>query len=301
MMGSANSTTPTKTSSSQQQSQLLASTATTNQVTTDEQPKEQQKETKQPAARRGAPDFSDDELRANGTFVPLVLYQGGMGYNDQTKALFKSIGGMDAIIGMTTIFYQKFEADQHIKQFLGTLQTPLEIHARRIGMYFCEMMGMSGDPWSTDVNVRPKKAQPLANGRSIVVDSRQAAHAAAWNSKTRKPQDGGKRFKLDDCRVWMRLMFWACRESGLAENPAFFSYYQRWIGHFIPVYEQTAAEFVRAEARWSASENRIARYFQDGCMMKDVVGVPYHKAIESLPPQERGDDNWAYEHAINSR
>lgn len=246
-------------------------------------------------------DVSDAELKRQGKFVPLVIYQGGMGYNDATKALLKEIGGMEAILEMTTIFYKKFWADPYLKQFLGELHTDLETHARRIGMYFCEMLGMSGSPWTKDTHSRHgTPAAPLASGRSIVVDSRQAAHFAAWNSKTRPANRVGRRFKLDDCRVWMCLMFWACRESGLANHAPFFSYYKRWIAHFIPVYEQTAVDFVRESARWSADPKNIETYLSDGRVMKDVLNVDYYTAIKSLPADEKQDDNWAYEDSVNA-
>ena len=33
----------------------------------------------------------------------------------------------------------------------------------------------------------------------------------AWNSPKREKEKKGRRFKLDDCRMWMRLIFWSCR------------------------------------------------------------------------------------------
>ena len=61
-------------------------------------------------------------------------------------------------------------------------------------------------------------------------------------------------FKLDDCRVWMRLHFWACRDSGLFHNAEFENFYTRLIGHFVAVYERTAVLFARESAHWSLGE-----------------------------------------------
>ena len=52
----------------------------------------------------------------------------------------------------------------------------------------------------------------------------QIAHFAAWNSPKREPNKRGHPFKLDDCRVWMRLMFWSARDTGLDRHTAFFSW-----------------------------------------------------------------------------
>ena len=35
----------------------------------------------------------------------------------------------------------------------------------------------------------------------------------------------GEHFKLDDCRRWMRLHFWAARESGIFAHAGFADYY----------------------------------------------------------------------------
>ena len=83
----------------------------------------------------------------------------------------------------------------------------------------------------------------------------------------------GEHFKLDDCRVWMRLHFWAAREVGLfADHPAFMDYYVRFIGHFVSVYERLAPPFARESARWSESPANVEAYLVTK-QMPDVVGA----------------------------
>jgi hypothetical protein len=61
----------------------------------------------------------------------------------------------------------------------------------------------------------------LAGGSRHVVHDRSSAHVAAWYSAKRPPHKVGEHFVLEDARVWMRLMFWAARETGLLLLPAF--------------------------------------------------------------------------------
>jgi len=183
---------------------------------------------------------------------------------------------------------------------LGHLHTPLHAHAKRLALYLCEMMGDDTRPWSTDLvsscPYRKQKVQ-LATGENIIVDSRADAHYAAWNSLVRPADKVGRRFKLDDCRVWMRLFFWAAHESGIAAKfPVFFEYLTRWVGHFIPIYERTAQVFTRLESRWATKEERTSHYLgSGGHLMSDVVNVPYDVAISSVPSSERLDRTWPYQ------
>ena len=56
------------------------------------------------------------------------------------------------------------------------------------------------------------------------------------HSPKREPEKFGVHFKLDDCRVWMRLHFWALREAGMHErSPSFCAYYTKLIAHFCSV------------------------------------------------------------------
>ena len=97
----------------------------------------------------------------------------------------------------------------------------------------------------------------------------------------------GEHFKLDDCRVWMRLHFLAAREVGLFDkHPAFMDYYVRFIGHFVSVYERLAPPFARESARWSESPANVEAYLATK-QMPDVVGVSPREALSQLPAAER--------------
>jgi len=78
----------------------------------------------------------------------------------------------------------------------------------------------------------------LASGAKTSSPSdRSTAHGSAWYSAKREPEKVGRRFKLDDCRVWMRLHFWALKKAKVHEaSPSFAEFYCRFIGHFISVY-----------------------------------------------------------------
>jgi hypothetical protein len=104
----------------------------------------------------------------------------------------------------------------------------------------------------------------------------------------------GRHFTLDECRVWMRLHFWALRDSGLMDkSPTFAEYYVRFIGHFVAVYERTATQFARESFRWSANPSNIQQYLENGRKMKDVLHGSYNKALRDLPASESNDD-WPY-------
>jgi len=120
-----------------------------------------------------------------------------------------------------------------------------------------QFMGGEGNPWDD-------------SGREGM---RQPTHADAWMSPRRIPSRRGRRFKLDDCRIWMRLMFWAGREVGLMSHPTFASWYVQFIAHFIRVYEVAAPPYAALDAAWSADPRNIETYMQNGRVMKDVIGA----------------------------
>eukprot|EP00755_Sulcionema_specki_P004752 Sspe_Gene.30890::Locus_15260_Transcript_1_1_Confidence_1.000_Length_857::g.30890::m.30890 len=101
-------------------------------------------------------------------------------------------------------------------------------------------------------------------------DSRTRSHAKAWRCPKREAEKIGRRFKLDDCRTWMRLMFWSFRESGLARNAAFFNWYVQFIAHFIAIYEFSAPPYALADANWSANPENIDAYIAAGNRMPDL-------------------------------
>lgn len=141
----------------------------------------------------------------------------------------------------------------------------------------------------------------VAGGHTIVVHDRSSAHVAAWHSPNRPQRDVGKHFKLDDSRVWMRLHFWAARESGLFANQRFRDWHIRFIAHFVRVYERTAPLFALSAARWSEDPANLRRYEaalrSGGHGMEDVVGVPLKEALRQLPPDEHpsSGSQWPYE------
>merc|ERR1719440_2316911 len=92
--------------------------------------------------------------------------------------------------------------------------------------------------------------------------NRQKAHLKAWNAPQRGDRHGQK-FKLDDAVMWMRLIFWSCREEGLAEDP-FFSWFIDFIRHFVKVYERAAANVAWSAADWSGSAVNTSKYEEDG-------------------------------------
>jgi hypothetical protein len=247
------------------------------------------------AAAAAAADVDD------GSDVGFALTpSGSIAFTERTGEVLRAAGGVDGIIRITTLFYQRFHADAHIVQFLGAVQQPLEVHARRLGMYIAEMMGSPGDPWTTDTRKNTTDREcPIqtASGRAIRVRDRMTAHYCAWNSVDRPRDKIGRRFKLDDCRVWMRLFFWAVRDAGFDETSSLFRYLQKFVCFFIAIYETTARPFALVESRWSADEARREAYERDGHFMGDVVDVPYRVAIQAVPQAERDLDDWLFRSA----
>ena len=229
-------------------------------------------------------------LPAEASIVPLLT-------NRLSRQLLQDVGGFDTILRITLIFYEKFAKDQHLRPFLGELHYPLEVHAKRLALYITEMMGDSSMPWSNDLKSCPFRQTKvkLGTGETVLVKARSEAHYAAWNSTKRRPDQLGRRFKLDDCRVWMRLFFWSSHELGIpSAHPQLFDYLVRWVGHFIRIYESTAQQFTRLESRWATSEANLAAYVDAGCFMKDVVGVPLSQCVRLVPQVEVLDAKWPY-------
>ena len=101
---------------------------------------------------------------------------------------------------------------------------------------------------------------------------RQQTHAQAWYSPKRSPSERGQRFKLDDTRIWMRIMFWSAREIGLDQHQPFWNWYIGFIRHFIAVYERSAPAYAQESADWSGNLANIKKYIADGYKMVDVIG-----------------------------
>lgn len=229
----------------------------------------------------------------------------------QTAELLMEVGGVDAILRMTKIFYNHVFMDSLLDTFIASHQDP---HFKRLGLWIVEKMDPTQDVWTQERQVRNANPCPvtLAGGHTHVVHDRSSAHAAAWYSKKRPEQLVGLHFKLNDARVWMRLMFWSARETGLLAHPTFADWFVRFIAHFMRVYERTAPQFARESLRWSESQANIDLYLaskkrrtllgEDDCtqdyfsMPGDVVTLtPLSQALQALPLEEYAESsNWPY-------
>jgi hypothetical protein len=232
------------------------------------------------------------------SYVPLKVVSGSLKATEASAQLVYDIGGLKQLEKFTSGFYDKAFQDPVIDKFI---REHGDHHGQRFASWIAEKMG-AGTPWSSER--RSRKICPFdAHGHSF--DSafdRSSAHFAAWHSPKRSPDVWGNHFNLSDCRIWMRLHFWALRETGAMENsPLFVDYYCRLIGHFVSVYERQAPPFARQSMRWSADPANIKNYLDNGCTMPDVH-VPLAIALESLPVDERiyrgsahSNKTWPYE------
>mmetsp|Transcript_12900 Transcript_12900/g.17639 ORF Transcript_12900/g.17639 Transcript_12900/m.17639 type:complete len:271 (+) Transcript_12900:147-959(+) len=186
--------------------------------------------------------------------TPLVVVRSTHQPSDGTGALLKDIGGGDRIREFCTRFYARAFEDKVIKQFFFELDGASE-HGQRLADWIVEKMGGEGTPWSD-------------SGRH---GGRQAAHHQAWNSFKRHDAVKGDHFQLDDTRIWMRLHFWAVRETGVADHHGFMQWYIGFIRHFISVYERKAPAYAAESAEWSANEENIALYKKNNNYMADVI------------------------------
>lgn len=230
-----------------------------------------------------APTGSTEEL------VALNIRSGAHHPDGASARLVAEAGGRDGILKFTQIFYQKSFDDPHIDRFIRSHDDP---HGDRFASWICEKMG-AGSPWTDERRVRQRCPFHAGHGVTLEVHDRSSAHAAAWHSPKRESDKWGEHFKLDDCRIWMRLHFWAAREAGLFDRvPRFMEYYQRMLGHYIAVYERTAVSFVRESARWSADPANTARYLNNNAYpgkMPNIVRVRLNEALQGLPAAERGN------------
>jgi len=168
--------------------------------------------------------------------------------------------GLPALRRFTTNFYKKCFQDVHIDQFIRSHQDP---HGERFASWIAEKLG-AGTPWTQERRERNIHVFTAKGHEFQTPHDRSSSHFVAWHSPKRPDDVWGQHFKLDDCRVWMRLHFWAAREEGLLENAAFADYYVRFIAHFISVYERTAPPFARESLRWSAEPTNVQRYLDGG-------------------------------------
>lgn len=202
--------------------------------------------------------------------IPLRVEDGTYKKSEDTAQILREIGGGRALLRMTTVFYERVFADAHIAKFIMNRGDP---HASRLSNWLIEKMGGEGDVWTTERIARRKniKTVILGDGREHIVHDRTSAHVAAWNSPLRPPTEMGQHFNLVDSRVWMRLMFWSARDTGLFDlSPSFQAWFITFIAHFVAVYERTAPPYAAESAAWSAQKDNIAKYAANGNKMEFV-------------------------------
>lgn len=233
------------------------------------------------------------------SFVPLIMNGRTFQKTGDTELLLHRIGGGAALHRLTAAFYVKMFQDRHLDQFVRSHDDP---HAARLANWIIEKMGGEGDVWSQERMERsrcPVTVHLPIRGDHVVHD-RTSAHVAAWFSPKRTEKSLGDHFKLHDARVWMRLMFWACREEGLFADPVFESWFTRFMAHFVRVYESMGPYFARDSARWSANPENLQAYAENGYQMPasvlgpDGCGVPVQEAIRQVPAKEINDSIWPY-------
>lgn len=217
--------------------------------------------------------------------VPLNVIGGTHNASHETRCLVIELGGLARLRKFTGSFYEKAFADPHLDKFIHSHE---DAHGERFATWIAEKFG-DGTPWTNERRTR-KPVILKIDGRAMeVAYDRSSAHLAAWYSPKREPQKVGQHFKPEDARVWMRLHFWAARETGLfePEHAAFMDYYVRFIAHFMSIYSSKAPPFTRESARWSADSRNIERYLSSGRVMRDVIGKPVEEGLAALPPSER--------------
>lgn len=229
--------------------------------------------------------------------IPLTMGGNGRTHvvSDASKALMEREVGLEDLQKMTHRFYELAFEDATLDTFLRSHDDP---HGDRFAKWIHQKLSGS-IVWDKERAQRSRQPVELARGLTHVVHDRSSAHAAAWYSPKRPPKDVGRHFQLDECRVWMRLHFWALREQMLDISPTFVDYYIRFIGHFVRVYEGTAPAFARESWRWSANPENIQKYIEDGRVMLDVLGLTMDEAEDQLPEHEANDAFWPY-HVANT-
>ena len=222
-------------------------------------------------------------------FVPLRMGGGGRTHvvSEGSKKLMEEVS-LEDLQKMTESFYDKAFQDATLDKFIRSHDDP---HGTRFAKWIHQKLSGS-QVWDHDRYERNLEPVPLAGGHTHVVHDRSSAHVAAWYSPKRPSHEVGRHFKLDECRVWMRLHFWALREGGFPKS--FEDYYIRFIGHFVRVYEGSAPAFARDSWRWSANPQNIATYIQNGRQMTDVLGLSLERAKAQIPPSESSDTVWPY-------
>ena len=232
-------------------------------------------------------DDEDDTTQSSCPYSFIPLGMDGRTHKPSigTKLLMEHEVTLQDLQKMTDLFYEKAFQDATLDKFIRSHSDP---HGARFAKWIHQKLSGS-QVWDLDRQQR---------GPHEPVHDRTSAHVAAWFSPKRPAKERGQRFQLDECRVWMRLHFWALRESGLADKSSTFAdYYVRFIGHFVAVYESTAQAFCRDSWRWSADPKNIETYIQSGRRMEDVLGLTLEEAEAQIPESEANDFEWPYIHS----
>ena len=217
-------------------------------------------------------------------YVPLNAFNGRHQANRDTAILANAAGGIAKFREMTNAFYNKAFQDTQLDPFIRDRSDP---HGERFASWIAEKMGL-GTFWSDERQTRTTCPFQSKGHTFETPHDRSSSHFAAWHSPKRSDEKWGRHFKLDDCRVWMRLHFWSAREVGMFNScPEFMDYYVRFIAHFVSVYERTAPQFARESARWSAKKENVDAYLANNRTMRDGIGIPYSEAVAQLPESER--------------
>ena len=190
--------------------------------------------------------------------------------SDDTKDLMETEVTFDDLYDMTSKFYELAFEDDTLDQFIHSHQDP---HGERFAKWIYQKF--SGETiWDDDRHIlRDLTPKELAGGRGLhVVQDRTTAHVAAWYSRKRKPEHVGRKFTVNECRVWMRLHFYAMRHVGLVDkSPTFADYYMRFIAHFMNVYNSQAPQYAQDSYDWSADTTNVETYMKNGHTMIDLV------------------------------
>ena len=198
----------------------------------------------QPAAQVAR--VSDDATALRST----ECFNGRHRANRDTANLAYAVGGIAKFREMTNTFYNKAFQDTQLDPSFRDRSDP---HGERFATWIAEKMGL-GSPWSDERRTRTtcpfqSKGHTFETARQIIVSLCSLAFAE------RSDEKWGRHFKLDDCRVWMRLHFWSAREVGMFNScPEFMDYYVRFIS-ILSVY--------MSEQRLNLLENR-----RDGVLRK---------------------------------
>jgi hypothetical protein len=224
-------------------------------------------------------------------FVPLTINGRSHVASNKTSSIVMANITVEDLTRMTERFYELAFCDQTLDPFLRSHDDP---HASRFAKWIYQKLVRGSTAWDKDRQSRDLTPVVLAGGTQHVVHDRSSAHVAAWYSSKRSPSIVGRHFQLDECRVWMRLHFYALRETLMKSHPTFADYYVRFIAHFVRVYEGTAPSFARDSFRWSAEPENIKTYIRNGRVMKDVLGLALDEAQSQIPASELFDYEWPY-------